>query len=424
VDEAGCPGRSKWWLTKYAVCVGSVLAATGIRAAADPVLGDHHAYTFYFAAIALTAWYSGFWPCIVATVLAYLAADWFFVPPRYAFDFHDFTADDFLSLGGFLLSALAIAFAIRALETARRRAENQRAQLAREIVERKEIQHELEAVQETLRNHATTLEQRVEERTAVLSQTVQSLEAVCYHIAHDLRAPLRAMQGFTSILVNDYAANLDGRGNDYARRVGEAANRMDKLIQSLLDYGRLGHQEFHLTPVSLQAHVESVVWELSIQHAGARDQIHIEGPLPNVLANPFLLDLVLAHLLRNALTFVAAGTVPRVEVYSEQRGSAVRLWLSDNGVGIPAEYQEKTFRIFERLQPNEIMPGTGIGLAMVYKATQRMKGSVGVVSQLGKGSRFWIELRAAETRPKSPQHSDEGQSDEQQARELVSSGRD
>jgi signal transduction histidine kinase len=331
----------------------------------------------------------------MATFLSYLLADWFFIPPRYAFDFHNFTADDFLSLGSFLFSAFAIAFAIRTVEAARQRAEKQREELAGEIVERERIQHQLVSMQQALRDHATTLEQRVDERTAVLRETIQSLESVCYHIAHDLRAPLRAMQGFTSILVNDYASNLDSRGEDYARRVGEAANRMDKLIQSLLDYGRLGHQDFPITVVNLQAHVDTVISDLSMANPDVSHEIEIEGPLPNVLANPFLLNQVLHHLITNAITFVAPGTTPRVQIRAEGQGSNVRLWIKDNGVGIPAEYQEKIFWIFERLQPSQITPGTGIGLAMVYKAMQRMKGSVGLQSQLGKGSEFWIDLPAA-----------------------------
>src|SRR5206468_217905 len=134
------------------------------------------------------------------------------------------------------------AFTIRAVEAERKRVERRSEQLAREVKERERIQRELEDVQKALREHASNLEDRVEDRTATLRQTIQSLESVCYHIAHDLRAPLRAMQGFTTMLMSDYARNLDARGEDYARRVAEAAARMDKLIQSLLDYGRLGHQ--------------------------------------------------------------------------------------------------------------------------------------------------------------------------------------
>src|SRR5689334_15765979 len=135
-------------LARYGVTIASVVICTGIRMAADPILGNQHGYTFYFAAIAISAWFSGFWPAIVATILSYLAADWFFIPPRYAFDFHDFTADDFLSLGGFLFSALAIAFSIRAVESERKRVEARGEELAREIVERERIQKQLENVQQ------------------------------------------------------------------------------------------------------------------------------------------------------------------------------------------------------------------------------------------------------------------------------------
>jgi len=395
VERAGTIGRwRKTALARYGVTIASVVICTGIRMAADPILGNQHGYTFYFAAIAISAWFAGFWPAIVATVLSYLAADWFFVPPRYAFDFHNFTADDFLSLGGFLFSALAIAFSIRAVEAERRRTEARREALAREIIERQRVQQQLEEMQQALRDHAANLEQRVEERTANLRQTIQSLEAVCYHIAHDLRAPLRAMQGFTTILVNDYAANLDARGEDYARRVGEAADRMDKLIHSLLDYGRLGHQEFPLHRVNLEAHVDTAVSDL-VQKGKVNADIQLARPIPDVVANAFLIDQVLKQLLANAVTFTG-NVKPRVEIWGERHDSMIRLSVQDNGIGIAPEYQAKIFQLFERLQPNEIVPGTGIGLALVFKAVQRMKGSVGVQSKPGKGSRFWVDLPVAE----------------------------
>jgi signal transduction histidine kinase len=395
VERAGIIGKwRKTALARYGVSAASVVICTAIRMAADPILGSQHGYTFYFAAIAISAWFSGFWPAVVATILSYLAADWFFIPPRHAFDFHNFTADDFLSLGGFLFSALAIAFSIRAVESERRRVEARGEELAREIVERERIQQQLETVQQALREHAINLEERVEERTANLRQTIQSLEAVCYHIAHDLRGPLRAMQGFTTILVNDYAANLDAKGEDYARRVGEAADRMDKLIQSLLDYGRLGHQEFSLHRVNLEAHVDALVSDL-VQKRKTEAEIQVARPIPDVVANGFLIDQVINQLLTNAVTFVKPGVPPRVAVWAEKHNSTVRLVVEDNGIGIPPEYQSKIFQLFERLQPNEIVPGTGIGLALVFKAAQRMKGGVGVQSKPGNGSRFWIDLPAS-----------------------------
>ena len=137
-DEAG-RGPKKFrdsLLLRYIVSIVCVVLATAVRAAVDGPLKDHHAYTFYFAAIAFTSWYSGFWPSILAISLSYIAADWFFIPPRYAFDFHDFGLDDFIALGGFLMSGLAIAFTSRALHRAKDRSERPQAELATEILAR------------------------------------------------------------------------------------------------------------------------------------------------------------------------------------------------------------------------------------------------------------------------------------------------
>lgn len=382
-------------LLRYIVSIVSVVMATAVRAAVDKPLGDHHAYTFFFAAIAFTSWYSGFWPSILAIVLSYISADWFFIPPRYAFDFHDFGLDDFISLGGFLVSGLAIAFTSRALHRAKDRSERRQAELAREILERERVQHQLEIVQQQLKQHATTLEQRVEERTSDLKQTIHSLEGVCYHIAHDLRAPLRAMQGFTALLVSDYGGNLDAAGEDYARRVTEAARHMDKLIDSLLVYGRLAHLQFSPSVLDLETHIDKVLAQLSPEVKARRAEIRVERPLPAILGNATLLDHVLVNIIGNAIKFVHEELTPRIQISGERRGHMARLWVKDNGIGIAPEYQGKIFQIFERLQAKEVQPGTGIGLAVVSKAAQRMGGRTGVESKPGKGSQFWVELPLA-----------------------------
>jgi signal transduction histidine kinase len=376
-----------------------VLLATAIRGAVDPLLGVHHAYTLYFAAIAFTAWYSGFWPSIMAILLSHLAADWFFIPPRHVFDLKDFGLDDTLSLGGFLLSGLAIAFTSRALHGARDRAERRQMELTNEILERERIRRQLEAAQAELKEHANTLEERVQERTASLRQTIDSLEGVCYHIAHDLRAPLRAIHSFTTLLEKNYAPRLDRTGEDYAHRVVEAAGRMDTLIQSLLDYGRLGHLQFSPVKLDVDGLMDRVISRLGSEIDACHAQLQVDRPLPAVLGDPGLIDQVLVQLITNALHFVEEETTPRIHIWSEQRNTMARLWIDDNGIGIAPEHQEKVFQIFERLHHDEARPGTGIGLAIVAKAIERMKGIAGVDSQPGRGSRFWIELPLAEESP-------------------------
>ncbi|MDB6125556.1 MAG: Integral rane sensor signal transduction histidine kinase [Pedosphaera sp.] len=371
----------------------SILAlATAIRWSFDAELGDTQAYTFYFAAIAITSWYAGFWPSVVAIVLAYFSAHWFFIHPRYELAFHEYTLDDYISLGGFLFSGLAISFTSRALHTARKRAEAKQQELAREAIERERAQLELQKTQSQLQEHAHMLEQRVEERTANLVQTIHSLEGVCYHIAHDLRAPLRAVQGFTTLLLEEYAPKLDKAGEDYARRAADSANRMDDLIFSLLEYGQLGSMQFPFTAVDLNPLITGILDRQATHIKSRNAQIQIEQPLPVVFGNFELLNQVLDNLIINALKFVPLGTTPHVHISAQKTDNTVRIWIKDNGIGIEPEFQKKIFQIFEQLHDKQKYPGTGIGLALVAKAVQRLKGRVGVESELGKGSRFWVEL--------------------------------
>jgi signal transduction histidine kinase len=383
----------------------AVVALTGVlRAMAAPLLGDHHRYVFFFAAIAITSWCAGFWPSILATLLSYFTADWLLTSPHHAFDFHNSTADDVLGLVGFLISGLAIAFTSEAFYRAEKRAEMKQHELEREaterkreVAERKRVQQQLEQAQAELQEHAVMLERRVAERTASLTETVHSLEGVCYHIAHDLRAPVRAMQGYATLLAVDYAPNLDSAGMDYARGIAQSAIRMDGLIHDLLDYGRLAHLKVSLVSIKLEARLESVLAQLRPEIKSTGAVIQVERPLPPILGNSTLLDQILSNLLSNALKFVALGVAPRIRVRADTGPRTVRLWIEDNGIGIPPEYHQKIFQIFERLHADQVYPGTGIGLAIVAKAAQRLGGHAGVQSEVGRGSRFWVELPLATT---------------------------
>lgn len=245
-----------------------------------------------------------------------------------------------------------------------------------------------------LRDYAVELERRVVERTANLQESVQSLEGVLYHVAHDLRAPLRAMQGLTTLLLEEYSKEFDAAGRDYAGRIVTAASRMDILIRDLLAYGRLGHVELHPQKVELEKITKYV---LDVMHDDIRErsaQFDIQHPLPVVSANELVLQQILLNLFSNALKFVAPGVAPRVRIWAEAVNGKIRLNIKDNGIGIEPEHQERIFRVFERLHRPEDYPGTGIGLAIVQKGVERMGGHVGVESRCGDGSRFWIELPA------------------------------
>ena len=379
-------------ILRYGISIASVALVVALRMALNPLLGEKHPYTLFFAAVAITSWVAGFWPSILAILLSYLAADWFFTWPQHELSYG---SDDLTGLAGFVFAGLAIAFTSRALHVARERADAKRQELVREMAARERIQKDLVKAETELSNYAATLESRVEERTTDLRESLQSLENVLYHVAHDLRAPLRAMQGFITLLLEEYGRHFDSEGRDYARRVVDASSRMDVLIRDLLDYGRLGHVDLPIQRIDTGRVLGAALEQLAGDIAAKGAAVIVRRPLPPVMANETMLRQILINLLSNALIYVAPGISPRIDVWSETENNKVRLSVKDNGIGIPREYHQKIFHIFERLQGTENPLGTGIGLAIVSKGVQRMKGQVGVESEPGKGSRFWVELPLA-----------------------------
>ncbi|HLP75550.1 MAG TPA: PAS domain S-box protein, partial [Candidatus Paceibacterota bacterium] len=264
-----------------------------------------------------------------------------------------------------------------------------------DISERKRAEEDLRKAQEQLRGYTVELEHHVAERTAHLRQSLQSLEGLLYHVAHDLRAPLRAMASFTKILLDDYADKLDEKAKDYAQRISKSAHFMDELVQDLLAYGRLTHSEVHLSKVNLELQVDAALNRFAAEIRRKNAQMEVQRPMPWVSANTAVLNEIITHLISNALKFTPDGKPPRIRICSERNAATTRLWVEDNGIGIKPEYHERIFRMFERLHGGDAYPGTGIGLAIVAKGAERMGGKAGVESRPGEGSRFWIELPGA-----------------------------
>jgi PAS domain S-box-containing protein len=266
---------------------------------------------------------------------------------------------------------------------------------ATDITEQKETQLALAQTREELRIYANGLEAQVAERTEKLTATVQSMEEIVYHVAHDLRAPLRAMHGFTSILLRQCSPMLNQEPAEFGKLIQEAATRMDALIQDLLTYGRLSQTKVVCEEIRLgeEVHTALRILEPQIQATGA--QVSIDEPLPTVVASRTLLGEIIINLMGNALKFTAPGVSPVIHIWAEEHDGMVRLLVQDNGIGIDPQYQEKIFGMFQRLHEREAYPGTGIGLAIVVKGVERMGGRVGVDSTPGGGSRFWFELPKA-----------------------------
>jgi signal transduction histidine kinase len=227
---------------------------------------------------------------------------------------------------------------------------------------------------------------------------VGELESFAYTVAHDLRAPLRAIHSLGEMLLEDLKPRLSPAEMQYLNEMIAAGGRMDALITGLLTYSRIGRQEMPTEPVNLGSVVEGVLEDLRAELAERKAEIEIVPPLPWVVGNPLLLGQSVANLISNGIKFVPRNVAPRVRIRAEDGAEPdhVRLWVEDNGIGIPPEFHRLLFRVFERLHGRNEYPGTGIGLAIVRRAAERMGGKVGVDSAPGQGSRFWIELRAGD----------------------------
>ena len=227
-----------------------------------------------------------------------------------------------------------------------------------------------------------------------LQEANRELEAFSYTVSHDLRAPLRALKGYTDILLEDYGPKLEATAKEYLSNLERAVVRMDALTRDLLSYSRIVRQQIELEPVC----VDAVCREVTAMNPALQPpntEMVVPPDLLPVRAHPTLLGQCLANLLDNAAKFVAPGVTPRIHIRTEPRGDRVRIWVEDNGVGIDPAHHQKIFGIFERVGNLKTNQGTGIGLAIVARAAQRMGGICGVESSVGNGSRFWIELAGA-----------------------------
>jgi PAS domain S-box-containing protein len=271
--------------------------------------------------------------------------------------------------------------------------------IARDITERKRVERELRVAREQLAKVNEYLEKRVQERTVSLQNAAAQMEEFSYTVSHDLRTPLRGMSVYSAALLEDYSACLPAEAVHCLKRISDNAQLLDRMILDILTFSRVARTEMHPERISLTALVGEVV-DTSALMPEPRPNIQIE-PLPDVMGHKPLLTQIVSNLLSNAAKFVAPGVSPKVRVWAEQRADMVRLWVEDNGIGIPLKFHSRLFGLFERVHPNLHYDGTGVGLAIARKAAERMGGRVGVDSDGTNGSRFWVELPAAVDEPAS-----------------------
>ena len=298
------------------------------------------------------------------------------------------------------------------------------AQYLATAVDRENTNHQLRKATNQLTNHAQLLEEKVAERTSQLQETISELETFSYTLAHDLKAPIRGLTGYCQVLLEDFAERLPDGAKLIVKRLVRISQRMETLTRKLLKFSHVSRQDVILSAVEIEPIIEDL---LNLRVPAVRQAITLRFPLHPVRANRALLQHVISNLVDNAVKFVEPGTPPKISIYTEVMthfspntrsrsllfsstepslaesatmppelpSKQIRIWVVDEGIGIPTEAHQKIFGIFERGVRAEAYEGTGMGLAIVARAVQRMSGTCGVESELRKGSRFWVQFPAA-----------------------------
>ena len=236
------------------------------------------------------------------------------------------------------------------------------------------------------------LEERIDARTAALNAKSRELETFAYSVAHDLKAPLRGIDGYSRLLLEDYSRSLDDEGRTFLQTIQDSTDEMSHLIDDLLAYSRLERRELKPDRIELAPIINSLVEEKKREATEHAIDFVIDVNGATVLADPSGLAQSLRNYLDNAIKFTGKVDEPRIEVGSKESAEKCLLWVRDNGIGFDMKYHDRIFDIFQRLNVSEDYPGTGIGLAIVRKAMERMGGRAWADSRLGHGSTFYLEI--------------------------------
>jgi len=331
--------------------------------------------------IALTTWYAGTGPSVLAILLSTASFDYFFTEPFYSFSVSSTDLPYFFVFVAWGVIVASFSAVRRRIEDSLRQA---RDDLQVELEQRKRREDEIRTLNKELVKRATELETSNNE-----------LESFAYSVSHDLRAPLRHVVGYSELLQKQASSLLDEKSRRYTRTILESGKRMGNLIDDLLAFSRIGRTETKKTLVSLDQLVKEVVAEIRLD-TGGRDIVWKIHPLPVCYGDRSMLRLVIGNLLSNAVKFTRMRGQAEIEIGCADGEDEVEVFVRDNGAGFDMQYVDKLFGVFQRLHLPEEFEGTGIGLATVRRIIHRHGGNVRAEGGVDQGATIYFSLPKAQ----------------------------
>ena len=368
-------------ILRYGFSVVSVAIALGVAFALQHYQLRDVELPVFTLAVALTTWYAGAGPSVLAVLLSSACFDYFFTEPLYSFDISSRDLPYFfifVAWAGIVASFSAVR---RRIEDSLRQA---RDNLQVEVEQRRHREDEIRK-----------LNQELGKRAAELEATNNELESFAYSVSHDLRAPLRHMVGYSELLQRQASSLLDEKSQRFIRTILDSAKRMGNLIDDLLAFSRIGRAETKMAEVDLEQLVKEVVAEIG-QDTKSRDIAWKIGALPVCYGDRSMLRLVVVNLVSNAVKFTRMRRPAEIEIGCVDRDKEVEVFVRDNGAGFDMQYVNKLFGVFQRLHLPEQFEGTGIGLATVQRIIQRHGGKVRGEGAVDQGATFYFSLPKAQ----------------------------
>lgn len=383
---------------RYLFAFVAVLLAFLIRDALTPALqnsSSKHAFLTFIVATTVVAWYSGYVPSVLTFIVGFLLGDYFFLGPVHGFRFSE---TDLPMLLPPVLVCLTIILFGRSMHLAREKSNasaaeaiNNQKKLEVEVAERKRAEGEV-------RRLNTELEKRVQARTAELMATNHELESFTYSVSHDLRAPLRHVDGYALMLVEEHGAHMPAEALNLAKKIRQGSQNMGRLVDDLLNLSRVGKQAIAVQHVALNSLVTEAMTELKPEIGDRRVEWKI-GELPAVEGDPGLLRQVFVNLLSNAIKYTRPRDLAMVEVGETEMSGEKVVFVRDNGVGFNMKYSGKLFGVFQRLHRADDFEGTGVGLATVARIIHKHGGKIWGEAELNKGATFYFSLPPGSAKP-------------------------